>query len=524
MKRIKKYIIVIGGLTIALGLGSCKKFLATQPKDFISQENYYETEEQLNAALTGVYNALRNTNLYGNFMLGRMGFDADEGYTNSSTTLTGPMVYRVDGTEPVVENYWAGFYAGINRADILLRNINKPKMDETKRNRIRGEVIFLKAYFYFMLVTRFGDVPYLEKPVESVNDTQIARMPSVQVYQRIVDAMIEAEALVPTITQIGFSGRVSKSAVQAVLARVYLYWAGYPIKDESKYKDARTWALKVINSGQHALNPSYQQVFINYAQDKYDIKESIWEVEFFGDGSDSYGLYGRVGSTLGIPSDDPSKGYVNSYMRVTGWLYKLYTANDTRRNWNIAPFYYSGNPATVITWATSRIYDRYPAKWRREYELSPTKSTVATPQNYPLVRYSDVLLMFAEADNFIDDNDGLQRHEALNKVRRRALGLPVNSVSATDLVDLDKAAFLAEIQNERSRELCFENHRKMDLVRWGIFLPRMKAIMSDFTADNPTSRAYGILGFQNATAKDVMWPIPSNEITLNRLLTQNPGW
>ncbi|GAB1464427.1 RagB/SusD family nutrient uptake outer membrane protein [Pedobacter sp.] len=524
LKNRNKYGIKLLWIALLVNFCSCKKFLATEPKDFITQENYYETEEQLNAALTGVYSTLKNSAGYGNFMLGRMGFDADEGYTSSTSLVTGPMVFRVDGTEPVVENFWFVFYSGINRADVLLQNINKPKMDEAKRSRIKGETIFLKAYFYFLLVSRFGDVPYLEKPVASVNDTQIARTPSAQVYEKIVAAMIEAETLVPTATQLGFGGRINKSAVRGILARVYLQWAGYPVKDETKYVEARKWALKVIESGEHALNPSYQQIFINYAQDKYDIKESIWEIEFYGDGSDPYGIYGRVGSTLGIPSDDPVKGYVAAYMRVTGWLYRLYAANDNRRNWNIAPFSYSGVPATTVNWASSRIYDRYIGKWRREYELSPIKSTVATPQNYPLLRYSDVLLMYAEADNFINDNDGIQRHEALNKVRRRGLGLAINAPSATDLFDLTKAQFLTEIQNERPRELCFENHRKMDLVRWGVFLPRMKSIMNDFTVDNPPSRAYGILGFQNVTSRDVLWPIPTNEMTLNRLLTQNQGW
>ncbi len=527
INKINKYSIKLLWIVVLVNLCSCKKFLATEPKDFIAQENYYETEEQLDAALTGVYSTLKNSAAYGNFMLGRMGFDADEGYTSSASVVTGPMVYRVDGTEPVVENYWHIFYSGINRADILLQNINKPKMDEVKRSRIKGETIFLKAYFYYMLVSRFSDVPYLEKPVVSVDDTQIARTPSVQVYERIVAAMIEAEQLVPTATALGFGGRVNKSTVRGILARVYLQWAGLPIKDETKYLEARKWAFKVIESGEHELNPSYQQIFINYAQDKYDVKESIWEVEFYGDGTDPYGIYGRVGSTLGIPSNDPTKGYVNAYMRVTGWMYRLYAANDTRRNWNIPPFYYTGSatePATVVTWAGSRIYDRFIGKWRREYELSPIKSTVATPQNYPLLRYSDVLLMYAEADNFIQDNDGLQRHEALNKVRRRALGLAVNSPSGTDLFDLNKEQFLKEIQNERPRELCFENHRKMDLVRWGIFLTRMKAIVTDFTADNPASRTYGVLGFQNVASRDVLWPIPTNEITLNRLLTQNQGW
>src|SRR5690606_40095983 len=86
----------------------------------------------------------------------------------------------------------------------------------------------------------------------------------------------------PTAREVGFGGRVNKSAVAGILARVYLYWAGEPIKDVSKYQNAKDWAYAVISSAEHELNPSFDDVFRRLAADEYDIKESIWEVEFFG--------------------------------------------------------------------------------------------------------------------------------------------------------------------------------------------------------------------------------------------------
>lgn len=524
----KKHILTFCFLALFIGMQSCKDFLDTKPKDFLTRDAYYETEEQLNTALTGVYNILRLQPGYGNFMLGRMGLDADEGYDSGATRVTGSSVYYVSDVDADILNYWLNWYTGINRADILLENIDRPQMDETKRQQIRGEAIFLKAYYYFMLVTRFGDIPYLPKPVTSSKETQIARTPSAQVYENIVRDMKEAESLVPEIDQLGYGGRISKSAVQGMLSRVYLYWAGYPVRDISKYEDAKYWAEKVILSGKHDLNPDYKQIFINYAQDKYDIKESIWEVEFWGDGSGSIAAWGRVGSTLGIPSsNNHEKGYVNAYMRINGWLYRLYNAADVRRDWNVAPFSYSGTPAQEVYWASNRIYDRFIGKWRREYELIANKTTTATPQNYPLLRYSDVLLMYAEAVNELTTDPVLlqKAYEAINKVRRRGFGRPVNVPNAdADLQIQAKDLFLKEIQNERSREFCFECMRKNDLVRWGIFLTRMKAVEQDYITDKPTSREYGILGFQNATERDVLWPIPAYEMTLNKLLTQNKGW
>src|SRR5690606_4169781 len=109
-----------------------------------------------------------------------------------------------------------------------------------------------------------------------------------EVYNLVVTDMLEAEQLVDEVEggntekTVNFGGRISRSAVQGVLARVYLKMAGYPLMDQSKYADALKWALAVKNSGLHSLNPDYTDVFMKYARDEYDIRESIWEVEFYG--------------------------------------------------------------------------------------------------------------------------------------------------------------------------------------------------------------------------------------------------
>src|SRR5690606_29242546 len=122
-----------------------------------------------------------------------------------------------------------------------------------------------------------------------------------------VSDMIEAEKLVKTAGQVGHGGRVNKSAVRGILARVYLYMAGEPINGGIEmYREAKKWAEKVIRPDsidgfQHDLNPSYSDVFIKMCQDQYDIKESIWEIEYYGNASDAFQETGRVGSNNGIP-------------------------------------------------------------------------------------------------------------------------------------------------------------------------------------------------------------------------------
>lgn len=520
-----RYIPVLLGLVM---LTSCSKMLDKKPQDSLTPDTYYQTEEQLNFALNAVYDALGNSALYGNWMHGRMGLDADEGFYSYSSQNSGPSVCAVSAADPQVANFWRVCYDGINRANQLLAYINRPVMDEGQRNVIRGEALFLRSYFYFMLVTNFRSIPLVLDPTTANTSTQVPQTPMAEVYQRITTDMIEAEGLVRTASQYGFGGRVNKSAVRGMLARVYLHWAGYPLLDVSKYQQARDWALQVINSGEHQLNASYQQIFINYAQDKYDVKESIWEVEFWGNDGTAYREGGRVGSGLGIrQSADDSIGTVSGYMNTTGWLFRLYQATDLRRDWAIGPYRFSGKPAVKTNYTSSQIYNRNAGKWRREYETIYPKSNTVTPQNYPLLRYSDVLLMYAEAENAVNSGPDAAAYLAINQVRRRGYGKPVATPDASvDLpAGLDRNGFLYAIQDERARELCFECLRKGDLVRWGIFLPRMKAIEADFNnGDAPSSLQFGVLGFRNATDKDQIWPIPNYEISLNRRLVQNPGW
>src|SRR5690606_6994587 len=160
-------------------------------------------------------------------------------------------------------------------------------ISDSRRNDIRGQALFLRAYYYFMLVTRFQGVPLILKPIRNANaeDLQQERATGREVYAQIVNDMEKDAPWVKPANEVGTGGRISKSAVWGVLARVNLYLAGHPYNEQERYKDAMIYAGKVINENFHALNPSYQQVFINYAQDKYHIRESIFEVEFHSDGT-----------------------------------------------------------------------------------------------------------------------------------------------------------------------------------------------------------------------------------------------
>ncbi|MFD1628329.1 RagB/SusD family nutrient uptake outer membrane protein [Pseudopedobacter beijingensis] len=534
MRRFIKYFLII---CIPISFAGCKKLFDTNPQDFVDQEQFYQTEQQLNSALMAVYSPLGKGELYGARMIGRLGMDADEAFYNSSI-FTGVLNNSILPTDSYITSFWRVCYEAINRANLLLKYIDRPKMDEKNRNIIKGEALFLRGYYYLLLTSNFGDVPLILEPSLSASQsTKIPQAKSKKVYEQIIADLTEAQGIVLTASEIGYGGRVNRSAVQGILARVCLYMAGNPINDFTKYEVARAWADSVITSKEHTLNPDYTNVFKNYAADIYDIKESILEVEFYGNSQGVYKKGGTVGNANGIrytanPAD-PRYGRSDGFLNITPTLWKLYpdagslTSSDLRRDWSIAPFSLSGNPAVEKAWTASQVIDRYPGKFRRFYETVSPK-TSSTPQNFPLLRYSDVLLMYAEADNYINQGPTPEALESINQVRRRAYGLPVKlgSSGMPSPVDLDMSIsysdFLKEIKDERSRELSFECLRKRDLVRWGDFLNNMKEVYNQVININPNSRAIPV--YKNVTKRDELWPIPAYEMGVNSELVQNVGW
>ncbi len=532
MKRIY-YLLVL--FIMAGAVISCEKALDTKPVSFAAPEQNYASQSLLVQALAGVYDVLGfgRDNLYANRLYNQLGACTDEGFYARSSQVTGTEVYDFDFTNVNIDQTWQTLYTGIERANNLIYYINTPKsMDAAERNAILGEAKFLRGYYYFLLVSKFGDVPLRTEPstITGASNANVPRTPSKDVYAQILEDMKDAETKCYSATKFGYSSRVSQTTVQGILARVCLTMAGYPLLDKTKYKEALDWALKVKQSGIHSLNPSYSQVFINEAQDVYDIKEAMWEVDFSGNEASVAQEQGRVGNTNGIlftGSAFPDTGYSYGFINATKKLYDLYGKGDLRRDWAIAPYGYSGNNRVN---KGSLIYDRNCGKWRRSYELLTPKGKNFTPINFPILRYSDVLLMLAEADNKVNNAPSAAAYDAINQVRRRGYGFPVNTPNViSDLAPgLNGTDFQEAIQDERARELCYETERRPDLIRWGIWLQTMNALANQMNADlgNNGSYKYASLGAMNAASspKYLLYPIPASEISVNKGVSQNPGY
>jgi hypothetical protein len=602
--KIKYYILAT---LFLMSLGSCKKYLETTPTDFLNPDNYYQTEAQLDFARAGVYDHLGAGGLHGTYASYLLAWTADEGYMNRATLTTGPWNYFYSSADQYNAGLWNNLWSGINKANVLIKNVDKNlAIPQVKRDAIRGEMLFLRGYYYFTLVQYFGGVPLKLVPTTSVVDVDDSRASAKDVYTQIIKDMEAAEKLVPGIKSLGFGGAISKSAVRGLLARVNLHMAGDPIKDKTRYAEASKWAKMVIDDAEagHSLNPSYPQIFMNLAGDKYDIKESIWEVEFYGNRTDQYVETGNVGWINGPAAGAASStGRADAYMNITSEFYNAFEPGDNRKWFSIAHFTYTSTGAKTMSLLPvdeNAKNNMKPGKWRREYETLLPKSPTTTPINMVLLRYSDILLMYAEAQNEIS-GPSADAVEAFNKVRRRAWSTGIKTITIANggagyttaptvtisgaggatatatitagrvtAINLDrdplaityfnegkysavptitisggggagatatatifkatdgdinpssKTAFLEAIQAERMREFNFENTRKADLLRWGTFLKVHQDMGNKLQQQSPGQ--YFVKYYSNVSTRDLLMPIPINEMSSNLKMTQNPGW
>lgn len=420
---------------------ACKDFLEQTPKDFISPVNYYQTATHLELALNGVYSPLYSRPVYGSVYPGRLNMVADEAFY--ARQEIGPRTYTNGTNDVEIDGLWKAIYTGIDRANTLIANINKPEMDEGRRKQILGEALFLRGYYYFLLVQHFGGVPLLLEPTLSPSQSQVAKATVADVYTQILKDMEQAEPLVIPIRTLGFGGRANLSAVRGILARVNLYMAGAPLNQTTRYAEAAKWAEKVMTDAvaAHRLNPDYKNIFIRYANDTYDVGESIWEAEFYGSSANNNNAFGAIGSLIGMASSNASViGVAYGMHQTTAKMFRVYEPGDARREWNVSNFAYNATTgakvfvaaAALVNPTNTQLYARYAAKYRREYEVVTPRVNYVTPQNFPILRFADILLMYAEAETQSKGAPTPAAIEAVNQVRRRAWSSGVNTITITN--------------------------------------------------------------------------------------------
>jgi hypothetical protein len=567
ISRLKIYVILI----VILLQTSCSGLLEKEPYDLVP-EGYFNTQEELESFLTGTYSLIMQTQFYGNYYILYNAGGDDLGFYQRSNAATSIICANTSSSDVYITSFWRILYEGVNRANILIENVNKnEEIKEEIRKRVLAEALFLRSFYYFNLVQGWGDVPLRLSSTQTVTGLDIARTDREIIYEQIISDIIKAIPDLKRSDELPHTGTITQSGAKGMLARIYLFRAGEHYRQklpapETKltcFEEAKRWALEVKESNLHGLVTPYSQVFIDLSKDKYNstgVRESIWEAEMAGNNSIVMAS-GRVGNIVGFGAKDFSAtaefkelgGMANpglSYKLIyaTLKLYDMYeNEQDTARSqWNIAPFeylhadaapykvlgrrYYEGKRPAELTTVEglpctdeTRAYinnrhTRCAAKYRREYETVIPKDKNWTPINFPIMRYSDILLMIAEADNELTGTPSDVAYDCIDEVRNRA------GISPLKGTGLSKDEFREAIKRERAMELCFETTRRWDLIRWGEFVKNMTETLDDINkAEWSPDHKYAANYFKLTDAYNY-YPIPIMELSVNKLITQNPGW
>lgn len=489
-KYIKAVTILL--LTVFI-MSSCKKFLEENPKGQISINNYYQTQSDAVAAVNAIYGYLNSIStgstagVYHSTFWVIEGLASDEMLNNQigSPDLDQLATFTYSPQNSSLLETWQMHYKTITIANIAIGRIPGINMDTVLRRRLVNEAKFLRGLMYFDLVRMFGDVPLVTKEVEGLKPS---RSPVSDVYDLIISDLTAAEDLPTSYPAGNGKGRATSGAAKAILAKVYL--------TRKEFDKAASKALEIINSNQYQLWDDFADVFKLSSRNG---KEAIFSVGFGdGGGAISFWEVGQFNVRL-LPPALSVEGVQNAqgWQIPTLYLYNSYDPDDRRRSVTFVTEVH--NTDGSIT--TIRPYIR-------KYWDSLAEPTANGSYNdYPVIRYADVLLMYAEASNELGNTPTALDY--LNMVRRRARFDGTNYNNAVpDYVGLTQDQFRAAVLKERMMEFVAEGQRWFDLSRTGTL---EKAVPLAKPGVVPQDKNY-------------LFPIPQRERDLNENLTQNPGY
>lgn len=536
-------------LTAAMSY-SCS-FLDTDVYGNLNTDILYRNEKSCTAGLYGIYDKLQSEGAYGCNLWADLDAGTDILVWNRGYGANEPKIclYNYNNTLSALDKSWTDLYEGINRANDYISLLEQRSDEEcgSARNKsmFLGEAKALRALFYMNLVAFWGEVPLRTEPTQDLSVQQKPRASQEDIYARIIDDLLAAEAGCLPADELDSPGRIAKTTAQALLARAYMWKAGYPVYADT-WDDALYWARQVRDSGLHRLYRDedgmngYCALFKNMCSNLYDLsyRESMFEVEFYGNGvSDRSDEAGVVGLYLGVMQGlqtDEDVPFAYAWYDATNYLFHLYEPGDARRWWNIADYRYEtvDGKAVEVHVDKEKTDDGNPGKWRAKYDPVRPWARNNSSINFPVMRYSDVLLMIAECANEVNGGPTEEAVEAVNEVRERAGASPV-SIEAYSSV----GQFRSLVRDERTRELCFEVPRRMELRRFGeeYFMQQVQSMGREEEITDKDGRKY-IVGYQqnsvnykwlagqNVAARHVYFPIPQSELNTNPTCGQNIRW
>ena len=543
-KTFLKYIAGFAGLLIVL-LTSCNN-LDLAPTNKFTEENYWTSTEKANMVLNMAYNQMYGSGYF--FSTEALSDNIYEGRGTTDEKLISSG--QADASNNRFANEWRDCYAGIKTCHTFLENVDRvPEMDEALKTRMKAEARFIRAYLFFRLTTWFGDVPLFDHDLSLSESKSIERTPHSEVLAFVRKELDEVVQDLPTREEYSSDdlGRVTSGAAIALKARTYLY--------ENDWENVASTCDKLIHSedyGHYALFPSYGRLFLPENENNEEVildLEYVPELrtwsEFYDFAPQSVGarvnamapteeLVNSYLTLNGRKIDDPNSGYsednpyVNRDPRLTATVvydgYQWKKPDGTTQTIYIKPGSAPDEASAVDEYKGQGTNATSTGYYLRKYYDPTSTTTFASGLNLILIRYADVLLMYAEAKNELGQMDESVWNETIRKIRERAgfsdaYALNFNSAWTTaDLRDI--------IHNERRSELAIEGLRIYDIRRW----KTAETVLNGY----PHGARFGDPGIDDGYIRldkrsfnpnrDYLWPVPQSQKDLNPSLGQNSGY
>ncbi len=541
--KIYKTVLSVTLLT-AIALSGCKK-LELAPTDRFTELTFWQSDGNVNSALNNVYAGIySSTPVFFNEALSDNAF-AKASNTNVDAIASG----NFTATLPRFQGDWAFYFGGIKSANIFLENVDKnTTLNAALKERMKAEVRFIRAWHHFNLMKWYGDAPILAKDITPDEAKTISRSPKADVLKFILDELDAVTAILPTKDQYteADNGRITKGAALALKARILLY-------EGNRMAEVVTVCEQIIGgqNGAYALADNYTNLFSDRNLNKKN-SESIFSLQYvptfrvWGDYIDLAPI--SAGARTGGMS--PTQELVDDYIMLNGRR-----INEAGSGYDEANPYASRDPrltATVVydnyVWpnpnGTTQIIHIKPGSttagqspaneystagqgsatgyyWRKYWDLNYTAPGISSGLNIHLIRYADVLLMYAEAKQSLGQMTADIWNRTVRLTRQRA------GFTSAGALDYPGTANLTNIiRTERRSEFAFEGLRIDDIRRWRTAEIVLNGWAHGAKYDNPAVDN-GYIRVQLRTFdknKHYLWPVPPSERALNPNLTQNPGY
>lgn len=515
-------------MLVSMGLASsalsCKNYLDVDPPSAFDEAYIFSNVATATGALFGVYDRLAGLQAYGSRLSLMYPYDSDEmvgvlnttAPDNSSRDLSR---YNLQPTNAQLTGPFEQLYEGVERANICIKNIpamplytNGSEAERADLRRLHGEALTLRAQFYFELIRNWGDIPAPFEPSVDQVDLLLPKSDRDSIYDRLIADLKTAQELLPWRTEVAIDERITKGAAKALRARIALYRGGYSLRRASGrmerrddylefYQIARDECYELMQQrDQHTLNPSFEAVFKDgidaYTLDPHG--EILFEVAMARETDSNLGYYD--GPRFYVPGNSSLLG--NGQIRIVPAYFYAFDSLDVRRDVTTAPYY----NAPDYTKNVQHLLNMTSGKFRSDWITPRLSSAIqATGLNWPIIRFSDVLLMFAEAENELYGGPTPDAIQAYEEVRKRGFGGDETLIGETPV---EKTAFFEALTNERYFEFGGEGIRKYDLIRWNLIGQKITEVRDKLTRMKNGEAPYDQLPkymYYKQASQDVIW-------------------